>query len=63
LQGGTVRLSGDNFTSVKHHSLPQDLLPEIFEVNLYICPNCFKTETYLSDPGRIRLVQTLGGEQ
>ena len=63
LQGGTVRLSGDNFSSVKPPSLHQQLLPENVELNLYVCPNCFKTETYLSDPGRHRLVQTLGGDQ
>ncbi|MBC8080336.1 MAG: hypothetical protein H7X86_08325 [Gorillibacterium sp.] len=62
LQGGTVRLSGDNFLSVKHPSLHRQLLSETVELTLYVCPNCFKTETYLSDPGRHRLVQTLSGE-
>lgn len=62
VESGTIRLAGDNFTSTARVILPQPLLPEILELNLFVCPNCFKTETYLAEPGRLRFVQTLEGK-
>lgn len=61
VQSGTVRLAGENFTSAAQVIVHQPILPEILEMNLFVCPNCFKTETYLADSSRLRFVQTLEG--
>ncbi|WP_058303205.1 hypothetical protein [Gorillibacterium timonense] len=59
LFGGQVRLSGQRFTPTEPAELQKPFLPEILEMDLYVCPSCFKTETYLAEPGRLRLTQTL----
>jgi ribosomal protein L37AE/L43A len=60
LLGGQVRLSGNRFAPAHPSAVREPLLPEILEMDLYVCPSCFKTETYLAEPGRLRLTQTLG---
>jgi len=59
LFGGQVRLSGNRFDPAQPAAVGQPILSEILEMDLYVCPSCFKTETYLAEPGRLRLNQTL----
>lgn len=59
LFGGQVRLSGNRFDPAQPSAVDEPILPEILEMDLFVCPSCFKTETYLAEPGRIRLTQTL----
>lgn len=63
LFGGTVRLAdGHSFTPAEPAILGKPLLPQILSQDLYVCPSCFKTQTYLSEPGRLALTQTLKDE-
>ncbi|WP_040950388.1 hypothetical protein [Gorillibacterium massiliense] len=62
LYGGRLQLSGHGFTPVRPQVVERELLPEILDMSLYVCPSCFKTDTYLSEPGRLRLTQVLGEE-
>lgn len=44
-------------------SLGQPFLPKSFELQLYICPSCFTTESMLSPDDRERMIQVIKGKQ
>ncbi|MNI95453.1 hypothetical protein D3C73_1537230 [compost metagenome] len=52
-------MAGHGFDPASSELLPEPFLPDILEMDLYVCPSCFKTETYLAEPGRIRMKGTL----
>jgi hypothetical protein len=61
LFGGTAHLSREHFVPVRPAALGKDLLPDVLELNVYVCPSCYKTDTYLAESGRLRLTKVLGG--
>ncbi|MEX2460279.1 MAG: hypothetical protein WD469_03085 [Paenibacillaceae bacterium] len=44
-------------------SLGQSFLPKSFELQLYVCPSCFTTESMLSPADRERMMQVIKGNQ
>jgi hypothetical protein len=44
-------------------SLGQSFLPKRFQLQLYVCPSCFTTESMLSTDDRDRMVQIIKGKQ
>jgi hypothetical protein len=63
LFAGVQTIDSASFVPEIPVSLGQSFLPKRFELQLYVCPSCFTTESMLSTDDRDRMVQVIKGNQ
>jgi hypothetical protein len=63
LFAGVQTIDSTTFVPEIPVSLGQSFLPKRFQLQLYVCPSCFTTESMLSTDDRDRMVQVIKGKQ
>lgn len=63
LLAGIRRIDGPNYTPVVPTPLGKPFLPAPVNVQLYVCPSCFKTDTYLAQEHREAIVRTFKSDE
>jgi hypothetical protein len=54
------RKVGDDYESLRIEGTDEPILPGPFQVKLFVCPACFRTEQLLSDEDRAAWMERLG---
>lgn len=57
LFSGTYTVGENQFSPIVPAGWTRAFLPAPFQVKLFLCPSCFKTETYLSDNDRLAVIR------
>lgn len=58
LLAGVRQIDGPNYTPVAPVPLGKPFLTAPIRIQLYVCPSCFKTDTYLAQEHRDAIVET-----
>ncbi|GIP34378.1 hypothetical protein [Paenibacillus sp. J2TS4] len=59
LHAGNHTVTESHYTPLVPAGWNREFLATPYQVKVYLCPSCFKTETYLSDADRLAVIQAL----